>query len=93
MSWSRNYTGTAAECAAKAQMDVEDIKAPLPDFERDDVSYVVGAACQVLERVPNGAQVSLTVSGHGWRDTTGKGAGGQGISISYSIPKQVAAGS
>lgn len=91
MSWSRGFTGSAQSCGEAFRAAIAEIKASLPDFEKDDVAVVADAAGQLLEAVPEGATVSLSVSGHGWRSVPSKvgdstGAGAMAVSINYSLP-------
>jgi hypothetical protein len=91
VSWSRGFTGSARSCGEAFRAAIEEIKAPLPDFEKDDVVVVADAAGQLLEAVPEGATVSLSVSGHGWRSTPiaigdSTGAGAMTVSVNYSLP-------
>lgn len=85
MSWSRTYTGTPQDVARQFRSDRSVIEAPLPEFEKGDIAHVVKAAEQALNAIPNDAKVSLSVSGHGFRDTTGGGGGAVAVSVNYSL--------
>lgn len=100
MSWSRTYTGSAAEAAAKFTVDIMGIQAGLPEFEREAVVQLAKATEIALESVPAGATVTLTVSGHGYRHLSGgderndAGAGALAMGINYRMPgKQTPVGS
>ena len=85
MSWSRGYTGTAEDVIAQFRADRSAIEDKLPEFEKADIAHVVGAAAAALNAVPDGAKVQLSVSGHGFRDTTGAGGGAVSVSVNYSL--------
>lgn len=85
MSWSRNYSGTAQECQDQFGRDRDAIIASLPEFEKSDIGHVEKAAQYALNVVPDGAKVSLSVAGHGFRVSTGGGGGAVSVSVNYSL--------
>lgn len=88
MSWSRGYTGTADEVRKQFAAQRPEIEKLLPEFERNDVAHVEKALDLVLVAVPPDATLSVSVGGHGYRETTGKGAGAMNLSVNYTITGQ-----
>jgi hypothetical protein len=84
MSWSRSYSGTAAEVIAQAKSQQAEIESTLPDFEKADVAHVIEAAETTLKGLPEGAKVSLSINGHASRSTNSMVSGGMGVSVTYS---------
>jgi len=85
MSWSRSWTGTPGECLGKARDERESIEASLPEFERPQVGHVIGAGGALLESLPTDAKITLSLNGHGSRNSDGSGSGAMGVSVNYSI--------
>lgn len=90
MSWSKLYQGSPADCLAAASHDQSTIEAGLPAFEQPDVGTAIAAAETLLAGVPEDAQVSLNLSGHGWRNANGPkgetaGAGNISVSVGYTM--------
>lgn len=91
MSWSRTYgPGIFTHLIALALEDAPAVKATIPDFEHEQVDAARAAAEAVGPTIPADSVVSLSLSGHGWRNTvTGEGAGNVAVNVAYSIPAAV----
>lgn len=87
MSWSRQYgPGLLAALILQARDEAPSVKAGLPDFEHEQVDVAIEAAEAIGQKVPEGATVSLSLAGHGWRNTvTGEGSGNVSVNVGYSL--------
>lgn len=87
MSWSRQYgPGLLAALVLKAREEAPTVKAGLPEFEHAQVDTAIAAVETIAPSLPDGATVSLSLSGHGWRNTvTGEGSGNVAVNVGYSL--------
>lgn len=91
MSWSRNFSGTPAEVQKRLTAAVPEIEVGLTmEHEREEVKHIAKAAEILLVRLPPEAKTSLSISGHGYKNSLAQGTdttlgGGAGISLSYSL--------
>lgn len=87
MSWSRQYgPGLLAALILQARDEAPSVKAGIPEFEHEQVDVAIEAAEAIGQKVPEGATVSLSLSGHGWRNTvTGEGSGNVAVNVGYSL--------
>lgn len=86
MSWSKTYTGTPQEALDSATNDIPNIEAPLPEFEKSDVQRVVAAAAILLHQFNPRSQITLSLSGHGYRNASdGTGGGAMAVSVGYTV--------